>query len=182
MANLLFSVDTEHLPANHKSTKRPCLTQIEKVKEFSFLPTFKVKEYKVHLFFLIEVNLLRYSEFEESSVLGPDVDHNWMRLCQFANLKKIYMFIFYELIVTRKQPREYSIMIFLYFVSPYWAWKDDFFLVTYQNFGLLTDPCKTWRGFRPLKYNISCYLVHLSHFILTTCYHFSFCQLFILTT
>ena len=77
MANLLFSVDTKHFPANHKRTKRLYFTQMTSTKKNKgtlFSSTFKVKEYKVNLFFLFEVNLLRYSEFEESSVSGPEVD------------------------------------------------------------------------------------------------------------
>ena len=94
MANLLFSVDTKHFPANHKRTKRLYFTQMTSTKKNKgtlFSSTFKVKEYKVNLFFLFEVNLLRYSEFEESSVSGPEVDPDWMWLCQFVDYFFFYI-------------------------------------------------------------------------------------------
>ena len=92
MAILLFLVDAGHLIKNLKITKRLYLTQIksnEKNKGTLFSSTFKVEGNKVHLFFRFEVNLLRYSKFQESSVLGPEEDPKEMHLCQFCMKLKI---------------------------------------------------------------------------------------------
>ena len=72
MVSLLFHEDTRKPLGGHKMTKSsylPQMTSNQKNKGTLFSSTLKVEEKKVVLFFLFEVNLVRYGDFEFLQIL-----------------------------------------------------------------------------------------------------------------
>ena len=66
MAILLFCVNAEHLAKSPQNTNCPYLQYMksdQKNKGTLFSSTFKVEDKKVHLFFQLGVNPLRYRDF-----------------------------------------------------------------------------------------------------------------------
>ena len=66
MVSLSFNEDAGKLLRGHKMTKRsylPQMTSNKKNKGTLFSSTFKVEDKKVHLFFKLEVNPVRYKDF-----------------------------------------------------------------------------------------------------------------------
>ena len=72
MVSLSFHEDTGKPLRGHKMTKSsylPQMTPNKKNKGTLFSSTFKVEDKKVCLFFLFEVNLVRYGDFEILPIL-----------------------------------------------------------------------------------------------------------------